>query len=277
MPTILHNKMANNDKDIIYLQHGIIAMKKLFFNKDSYNGKIKKFIVSSDNEKNILIKQMNFNEDQVLISGLARFDNIKDISRENEKKKIIIMPTWREWLINSEDELKKSKFYNGYLELFRSERLNNIIKKYNVEINFVLHINMEKYSSLFGFINNENIKLIDLRHEKISNLIYSGDLWITDYSSVVLDFNYLKKPSLFFQPDKNEYLTKRGSFINFDTELVGDVSYTADELINNIEEYICNDFKYKEKFWDISKKYYKYNDTNNCNRIYKAIIELDGV
>ena len=35
--------------------------------------------------------------------------------------------------------------------------------------------------------------------------------------------------------------------------------------------------KYKEKFWDISKKYYKYNDTNNCNRIYKAIIELDGV
>lgn len=276
IPEIQHNKMKYNNKDIIYLQHGIIAMKKVFFNKNSYNGKIKKFVVSSEQEKNILVKEMKMREEQILVSGLARFDYLEDKSKNLSKKKITIMPTWREWLLNSEDEIKNSKFYKSYYELLSDKRLKEILKKYDVELNFILHLNMEKYKNLFSFISeNEFINIKNLKDDKISDLIKESSLWITDYSSVILDFNYLKKPCLFFQPDRNEYLKNRGSFVDFDDMLVGKSCSGVDELIISIEECINNEFEYPDKYEKLYNQYYKYKDKLNSKRIYEAIKELD--
>ena len=68
IPSIVHPKMGSNPKKVIYLQHGIIAMKKLQFNRKSYNGMIKKFVVSSTHEQNIMINEMNFKKDQVMVT-----------------------------------------------------------------------------------------------------------------------------------------------------------------------------------------------------------------
>lgn len=54
---IVFNK-KNHIKPIIYLQHGIIKYKKIYFNKLSYNKSILRFLASSQDEKQIITTSM---------------------------------------------------------------------------------------------------------------------------------------------------------------------------------------------------------------------------
>lgn len=274
MPTILHNQIKNNNKEIIYLQHGIIAMKKLYFNKDSYNGKIRKFIVTSEREKQILINKMNFNENQIVITGLARFDKLKDVSKKNNNRVMLVMPTWREWIVDNKETFTESSFYKRYISLLNNEMLHNLLEKNNITLKFYPHIEIQKkYSHLFNDIH-KNISIVKLGEETVQSLIKEASIMITDYSSVALDFNYLKKPCIFYHFDLEEYMYHRGSFIDLERELPGDTCRTEQELLDSLMKYISVDFEYDVKYLDKSKEFYNYNDNNNCQRIYNQIKKL---
>ncbi|WP_218971547.1 CDP-glycerol glycerophosphotransferase family protein [Neobacillus soli] len=274
IPSIVHNKLNNNPKRIIYLQHGIIAMKKLQFNKDSYNGKIKKFVVSSVHEKNILIEKMNFKPKQVMVTGLSRFDNLIDKSKDNKIKEILLIPTWREWLIDSKTEFLTSEFYNQYIGLLRDPHLHGILEKYNLILKFFPHIEIQrKYMDSFSSLN-ERIEVVNIDKTTVRDLIQESSLLITDYSSVVFDFNYLRKPVVFFQFDLHDYLRHRGSYVDLRTDLIGDIADTKLELLNYISEYVKTDFKYKPIYNIKSKKYYAYHDQENSKRIYEEIKKI---
>jgi CDP-glycerol glycerophosphotransferase (TagB/SpsB family) len=274
IPSIVHNKMNNNPKRMIYLQHGIIAMKKLKFNKDSYNGKIRKFVVSSVHEKNILIKKMNFKPKQIMVTGLSRFDSLIDKSKSKEIKEILLIPTWREWLITSETEFLNSDFYLQYIALLRDPNLHELLEKHNLILKFFPHIEIQrKYLDHFSSLN-ERIKVINLEEKTVKDLIQESSLLITDYSSVVFDFNYLRKPVVFFHFDLHDYLRHRGSYVDLRTELIGDIAETKQELLDFIKAYIDTDFEYKLIYGIKSKKYYAYRDKNNSKRIYTEIKKL---
>ncbi|MDG2794214.1 CDP-glycerol glycerophosphotransferase family protein, partial [Vibrio parahaemolyticus] len=131
----------------------------------------------------------------------------------------------------------------------------------------------KKYMSEFASLN-ERIKVVKLGEESVKELIQKSSLMITDYSSVVFDFNYLKKPTIFYQFDVNAYLKHRGSYVDLNKDLVGDMAYTKEEVIKHISEYVQNDFKYKSKYLIKSKKYYDYHDEKNFDRIYKEIKKI---
>lgn len=274
IPGVIHNKIGKNLKPIIYLQHGIVAMKKIFFNTNSYNGQIKKFVVSSEHEKNIFLNHMNFSENQLIVTGLARFDKLNDNSHKKEKKEIIIMPTWRDWLLNSESEFLNSEFYKYYTGLLRDKRLHKMIEDNNLIIKFYPHIEIQKkYLHHFQSIH-ENIIIVDPKKENVQQLIYNSSLMITDYSSVALDFNYIKKPIIFYQFDLPEYLRYRGAYVDLKKELPGEICENIDELLKHLKKYISNNFSYEKEFELKSKKYYEYCDRNNNERIYSEIKNL---
>jgi len=58
IPDYIFYKKKHNIKSIIYLQHGIIKFKSIYFNCESYNKSILKFIVSSEEEKEIVSTKM---------------------------------------------------------------------------------------------------------------------------------------------------------------------------------------------------------------------------
>ncbi|NFA43042.1 hypothetical protein EXM65_10745 [Clostridium botulinum] len=271
MPAILHNKINSNNKEIIYLQHGITAMKKVFFNKNSYNSKIKRFIVTSKREKEILVNQMNFNENQIIITGFSRFDKLQDISNKEQNKVILVMPTWREWIIENKEDFIESMFFRRYISLLKNERLHKLLEKNDIELKFYPHIEIQKkYSNMFSNIH-DNITIVKLGEQTVQELIKEASLMITDYSSVALDFNYLKKPSIFYHFDLDEYMYHRGSFIDLENELPGDVCKSEEELLNILIKYESTNFHYNPKYLDEYKKFYDYSDNNNCERIYKEI------
>ncbi|MBO1623997.1 CDP-glycerol glycerophosphotransferase family protein [Bacillus arachidis] len=274
IPNIVHPKMGSNTKPIIYLQHGIIAMKKLEFNSKSYNGMIKKFVVSSTHEKNILINKMNFKEKQIMTTGLARFDSLVDKSKDKKTREILLMPTWREWIIGSKEGFLESDFFVYYQGLLQDKRLHDLLEKNNLVLKFFPHIEIQKkYKDEFTNLN-ERIQFVKLGEESVKELIQNSSLMITDYSSVVFDFNYLKKPTIFYHFDVNDYLKHRGSYVDLNKDLVGDIAYTKEEVIKSISEYVKNDFKYKPQYLIKSKKYYAYHDEKNFERIYKEIKKI---
>ncbi|MDM5190893.1 CDP-glycerol glycerophosphotransferase family protein [Bacillus sp. DX4.1] len=276
IPSIVHNKMASNKKEVIYLQHGITAMKKLKFNRNSYNGMIKKFVVASEHEKNIMINEMNFKEKQVMITGFARFDSLVDKSKTRKTREILLMPTWREWIIGSREGFLTSDFFVHYHGLLQDKKLHDLLEKHDLVLKFFPHIEIQKkYKDEFASLN-ERIQIVKLGEESVKELMQNSSLMITDYSSVVFDFNYLKKPTIFYHFDLNDYLKHRGSYVDLRKDLVGDIAHTKDEVIKYVSDYVKNDFKYKPKYNINSKKYYDYHDKKNFERIYNEIKKLSN-
>ncbi|WP_114571688.1 CDP-glycerol glycerophosphotransferase family protein [Exiguobacterium flavidum] len=274
-PSVLHRSMRLNRKPVIYLQHGIIAMKRLFFNRNSYNGKIEKFIVSSEQERDIMVREMNFRPEQIGITGLARFDKLKDASREKRPRQIMIMPTWREWLQNDRKAFVESDFYQHYIGLLKDPRLHETLVAHDIKIKFFPHFEIQKkYMDLFEQLH-PNIDIVDLSQETIGQLMAESTLLITDYSSVAFDFNYMKKPVIFYQFDLADYQSRRGAYVNLRTELFGSTAATTSELVERTIEAIENDFRYEPSDVEKSTRYYSHQDKDNAKRIYEMIMELE--
>ena len=53
-------------------------------------------------------------------------------------------------------------------------------------------------------------RIFDLSHENLSSLYHVSDVLVTDYSSCFYDYLLLKKPVVFYMPDKLEYSVLRG-------------------------------------------------------------------
>ncbi|SEU09308.1 CDP-glycerol glycerophosphotransferase, TagB/SpsB family [Salinibacillus kushneri] len=274
IPGYFHRRMGRNPKKVIYLQHGIIAMKKLDFNSKSYNSKIRKFVSSSTFEKNILVNKMNFKEKQIMITGLARFDSLKDNSINKTTREIVVIPTWRDWLIDSRNEFLESDFYKRYHDLLHDKRLHSILEENNLVLKFFPHIEIQKKYIKDFQTTNKRVQIVDVGKESVQDLIQNSSLMISDYSSVIFDFNYLQKPIIFYHFDTDEYMKYRGSYVDLKSDLIGDAAYNHEDLIQYIQEYIQNNFEYKEKYAIQSKKYYNFKDRNNSKRIYDEIKKL---
>lgn len=103
----------------------------------------------------------------------------------------------------------------------------------------------------------------------ISSLYLVSDMLITDYSSVMFDFNILQRPMFFYCYDLEEYKDNlRGFYFDFLEEAPGPVVLTTDKLIKEIKEYNPGQYKSKQKAFTL-----KYNHIDD-GQASKRIVEL---
>ncbi|MCI8483818.1 MAG: hypothetical protein HFH41_05715 [Lachnospiraceae bacterium] len=275
MPSYFHKKIKENEKPIIYLQHGILGMKRIGFKGDYYNDTIKLFIVSSKQEKNICLRYMDFREEQIAVTGLARFDLLQDLSKKNETKEILLMPTWRDWIIMNRDIFRESSFYENYRKLLENQELHEKLRENNCQLVFYPHFEIRKrYLDLFEKFENDVVKIADPQKVTVAEFLRRANMLVTDYSSVVYEFARLKKPVCFFQFDKNEYLQKRGAYVSFEETLPGEILEDCQDVVTIIEEYVRKDFAPKEIYQKRLEKFFDYFDQKNCARTYESIMAL---
>lgn len=272
MPSLYHNKTGVYHKPVIYLQHGIAAMKKFDINNKSYGGSIRKFIVSSEQEKELLVDNKQFWEDEIANTGLARYDKL--LSKNSASGKYIwIMPTWRDWLVKSEDRFTDSEFYVFYSSVLCDTELIELLREKEQKLVLSLHIEFEKYKPYFDKFENDVVHITDMHEESINNRIEECSMIVTDYSSIIFDVVYLNKPVVFFQFDQNLYSRYRSSYVDLEKDLPGAVTHTVEELKKELLIQISNKFETSQEYKDRSKHYFDYHDCNNSERIYKAIME----
>ncbi len=257
-------------KKHVFLQHGVTAMKKVdnIFGK-SNNLPTNLFIVTSDEEYSIVSKYFGYNKNEIALAGFARWDVLED--RSAGRREILLMPTWRNWLDDVDgDTFKDSDYFKNYMQLLNSQRLGQILAKYDVHMNFYIHPKFKDYIGHFR-LAQDRIRLVPFGTEPLNELMMQCNMLITDYSSVSWDVYYMKKPVIFYQFDIDTYLETHGSYMDMEHDLFGDRTLYLDELIDLIEENIQNGFRLKPRFEAERPNHFKYIDQNNCQRICEAI------
>lgn len=272
---VLH-KLGSYD-NIIYLQHGIMFNDiPMFYYKNTHF----RLITSGSKAEYKLLRgeKYCYPENRVKYTGFARYDNLADF-RVNSRQ-ILIMPTWRRWLgreVNKFGEkvsFTDSTYYKKWSEILKDESLIKYIEKENLVIKFFPHHQMQKFIKNFK-TPSKNIQILSEGINDVQELLKESAILITDYSSVVFDFAYMKKPILYYQFDINELLSKhfQNGKINYEDNDLGLISYTKDELLTNLKKFHTKFIlptKYSKRVEDM----FFYRDNKNCERIYNEIIKI---
>ncbi|MBP3481073.1 MAG: CDP-glycerol glycerophosphotransferase family protein [Clostridia bacterium] len=256
----------------IFLQHGITKddMSRLL---DRLTKNFKLFITAAPAEYESVINNENYGytKAQVKLTGFARYDNLYNA----RKKQIVFMPTWRNALQSTTDivykyseSFKYSKYFNAISEFLNDKALIAAAKQYGYEIIFRPHPVV--YNQLSDFKLNPYIKVSP--YETSYQKIYAeASLIITDYSSAIFDYAYLKKPLIYYHFDDNQY--EKGYF-DYDTMGFGEVVKSRAELTALVLNYIRGDCSMPDKYKHRVDSFFCFCDTLNCKRIYDEIVRL---
>lgn len=253
-------------KKRVFLQHGIIGVRNL---QNMYGRKPNErftdlFVVSSKREKDIITSDYGFKSNEVILTGLSRFDSLIKERKNNKlkvkkKKKVLIMPTWRPGLDNlTDEEFKQTEYYKAFFSLINNRFIKDLANKNNIEFNIFMHRNFQKYNHLF---NSNFVKILSDNDYNIKDLLYDSSLLITDYSSVALDFAIMRRKVIYFQPD----IIMENKSIGFDNiKLPGIIVKNENMLLEELKS-----FKFDSNI-DLSN-IYKFRDTRARKRIFKQM------
>lgn len=268
--------------DFIFLQHGVtqndISGWLGRFKKD-----IKGFVTAAKAEHDSIVngKGYNYDSDRVWLTGFSRFD----LLYHDEKNFVTIMPTWRKYLLSEYDyetgmreakaELAESEYVKFYSALMSSQKLLNSADKCGYKIKFMPHPGMVPVADVFA--RDDRVEFLDF-NTSYRDIYAWSNLIVTDYSSAVFDFSYMRKPIVYCQFDADTFfggghVVERGYF-DYERDGFGEVEYDVESTVDRIIEYMENDCKLKDKYRQRIDNFFAFNDKNSRERIYKKIIEM---
>lgn len=255
----------------VFLQHGITMNYVDYVNYK--NSKFRLFICGASKEYEFVKKEFGYPKDYVKLLGFSRFDAL--YHKEINKKQIVIMPTWRSYLINEKIDFKNTEYFQKYNSLLHNKNLIQYIEKNDIKIYFYLHRKMQKFESYFKS-DHKNIIIVHQNEIDIQQLIQSSALLVTDYSSVSLDFAYMNKPVIYYQFDRDEFIQnhlKQGYF-SYLKDGFGKVIFDEDNLVNKMISYSIMDYRLEKFYQKRIDCFFDLRDQNNNFRIYQTIKEL---
>ena len=280
----------------VFLQHGVTKDDVSFwlnrFDKNldmivTVSDKEKEsFLPGFDDEGNYLASYYGYDEEIIKVLGFPRFDYL---NRLEDKKEIIVMPTWRRQLHNlKEEQFVKTNFFNTFNELINDEVLLDYLASKGYKLVFKPHPNLNKYINLFNQDSRVEFDLNDLNYSDLNrndknkyssrryaDIFNHSSLIVTDFSSVSFDFAYLKKPLIYYHYDNDYHFDSENGYFDYETMGFGPVVMSHKDLVSGIIKQIdsgCTmDDLYKKRVDD----FFKYKDRDNSRRVYKAILEMD--
>jgi CDP-glycerol glycerophosphotransferase (TagB/SpsB family) len=97
---------------------------------------------------------------------------------------------------------------------------------------------------------------------------------ITDYSSVIFDFAYMKKPCAYFQYDKklfeeNQYAESRD--YSYERDGFGPVYEEYDALLCGLRDSCKQGFKMEDMYKKRVEQYFQFFDDEHCARTVEVI------
>lgn len=266
----------------IFLQHGITYndAEWLYYK----NTKMSLFLCGAKPEFDYVSQNFGYPKDNVKYVGFCRFDNLINAKKTNEKRRIIVMPTWREWLVNKTEmaeeihydgDFLNTKYYKYWNDFVTNNNLINILEKNDIELIFFPHRNMQPFLSNFKS-KSKNVIMGSWKDYDIQDLIINSDIMITDYSSVAFDFAYLKKPLIFFQFDYEDFIKGqyKPGYFRFDNQNLGKVCYDLDSICNNILKIIDKNFKIESQTEEYINSFFTIRDNKNCERTFNEIKKI---
>ena len=226
-------------------------------------------IVTSKNVIGNYCEAFQISEDKIKPLGLPRMDyyfedhDLDRLKREFsqkfnvslDKKIVLYAPTFR-------DEEKYNNVFD-YLDL----------EKFNRELGdeYVLALRLHpKIRNFYSEDISSKGQYVDVSgFESEQELMLLSDIMITDYSSIMIEYSALNKPTVFFTYDLDYYLAnERGFYYDFETTVPGPIVHTSDELIDAIK----NERFDKSKISEFVKTQFDEIDGHSSERIVDYLL-----
>lgn len=255
---------------VVQLWHGTGTIKK--FGQDANEGKIKKLeyklnqnidylIVSSKYLAEQYSRAFGVNPDKVFATGLPRTDAVIDYIMKGQTQRIpdgikyiLYAPTFRD------DEVDDPKLHIDIDEL-----LSHLPDDYRILLRLHPYVSAAFDKTFTDKYNGKVVNVSD--YKNLWELMGKTDLLITDYSSIIFEYILFDKP-MFFSADDLEKFTGdgRGFYQDYQSFVPG--PFTDD--MNMLAKIITADVRIDTT--EFEERYFDYNDTHSCERIYNLIM-----
>jgi len=268
------------EKHFVFLQHGIIQ-SDLSGWLNRFNRNITGFVCSAKREYgSIAFGNYFYGKDKVWLTGLPRYDRLY-----NKKEKIItFMPTWRkyEFIVHDQNGVwhpvknyKNSEYFNFYNSLINNKELISAAEKFGYKLEFMPHPNV--ITTIDMYDKNDKVEFLSI-NTPYRDIYARSSLIISDYSSAVFDFAYLKKPVIYAQFDKERFFSGDHvgltGYFDYEKDGFGEVTYDLQSTVDLLIDYMKNGCQMKDRYKKRVDKFFAFSDKKNCERVYKKILKL---
>ena len=263
----VQRKLKRKDNRFVFLQHGVMYMVSLDSpQRSSFKRKAVKgdyyVVASSELEASHFVDLAGFERDEIIVSGLPKFDRSFLNPGAN---KILIMPTWRIWEFN---EMRQDPQKTAYVRM-----INRIIAAIPEELReHVVVANHPLFSAgVFEASPNDSRTSYD-------ELLRDVSLLITDYSSIAFDAFYRGANVIFYWEEMEECMRQYGG----DTHLMlseesafGPCCYRSDELRGAVESLYGS--RQREIYLRRFGRIVEHHDGKNTDRLIAELRRLDFI
>ncbi len=267
--------LLNNNR--IFLQHGIIIndLKWLYYPVSKFS----MFICSVKPEYEYVKNNFGYPKDTIYYLGLPRHDQLHNLNIN--KKQILVMPTWRNWLVMKRtnengiiQDFVETDYYKKWNSFLNNNNLLLFLKSNNLKLIFYPHRNLQKFIEYF-YTESENIIIASSNGFDVQQLLKDSALLITDYSSVFMDFVYMKKPVVFYQFDLEKFRTTQyqKGYFDYENNPFGNSYREEETVIEEIKKIYKNGYFVSKDFLEEHSRFFELYDTNNCLRIYNKLLK----
>lgn len=225
----------------------------------------------SEYDKKIFERVFRADPNCFIMSGLPRNDNLLEYSENSintikkqlgiplDKRVILYMPTYREYLINENYEhfIAPPFSIDKWKEQLSSDYCLLIRAHYMVAASMGIKDD--------GFIKDVS------SYAPLNDLYAVADIMISDYSSSFFDYAILGRPMRCFAYDYEIYEKERGFYFNPADELPCDILKNEDDVIKSILDIDYNTDCVKSK--EFAQKFLP-NEGTACETVINKILEL---
>lgn len=268
----------------VFLQHGVTKDDSSKWLKKTETN-ISLFVTATNMEyQSILEYAYGYDDRQIVCTGFPRYDYLYDNAQG--KNMITFMPTWRLYLAHDFDDysdtrrlikgFENSAYCQMYHRVLSDAKLFEAAEKFGYKVKLMLHPAMPRECTEYFHCSRE-VEILD-RNVRYRDLYADSKLIVTDYSSAVFDFAYLRKPIIYYHQDADEFFSGKHvyskGYYDYERDGFGEVEYTAEGLVNRIIEYMENGCRLKDVYRERIEKTFPYHDKENCRRVYEEIRKL---
>ena len=257
--------------------HGVSFLKYFLYKDDeTYGRKQNDKILIPPSHKFISIAcKYGWNKKNIIGMNLPKWDKYNDyniyslnFNQTIRNNSIFMMFTWRDLKRHKEISIH---YFKNILSIIQDNILNNALKNNNIILYFSFHHLLKNYINNYKKKLEINQYIHIINNNDISECLFKTNLVVTDFSSIIFDFMYQRKPFIIYVPDANDNQIENIYIRNYyeliqslknETNEFENKFFSINEAIEKILYYINNKFILDQKlkiFYDsfnLTKKNY---------------------
>lgn len=251
---------------VVQLWHAVGTLKKFGLSLPGAEKSILKphtnydwVLMNAESDRTAYEQAFEIDSKHLLATGAPMLDDLmaQQPQQPSRRHRLLYSPTYRQ----GPDGLKRVLAY--VQDFVRATKA--------LTADWEIYISLHPYLSLPALDLPPNVHIFQ-DAEQVRKLMPSVDLFITDYSSLSLNFSYFERPILLLTPDYQDYLKQTGFYVDYYQTIGAPHFERAPELVHFLNQNLTTlDLQYVRA---LKAKTFAHQDQQNSQRVYDLLTQL---